>query len=44
MVRVASAGSKSVEIPTLAGRPADAVAVSAIDRFGNSSTPVVLAR
>ena len=44
MVKVVSAGSKSTESPTLSGRLADAVAVTAIDRFGNSSAPVVLAR
>src|SRR5688572_28832079 len=39
MAKVVSAGSKSVE---LAGQP-EAVAVSAVDRFGNVSTPTVLA-
>ena len=44
MVKIVSAGSKSVDLPALAGRLPDAVAVSAVDRFGNSSTPVVMAR
>jgi uncharacterized lipoprotein YddW (UPF0748 family) len=44
MVKIVSAGLKSVDLPGLAGRLPDAVAVSAVDRFGNSSTPVVLAR
>ena len=44
MVKVVSAGSKSVDLPALAGRLPDAVAVSAVDRFGNSSEPVVMAR
>ena len=40
MAKVVSAGTKSIE---LAGQP-DAVAVSAVDRFGNVSAPTVLAR
>ncbi len=38
MVKVLPGGAKSVD---LAGTP-DAVAVSAVDRFGNTSAPVVL--
>ena len=44
MAKVVSAGSKSVELPALGGRLPDAVAVSAVDRFGNLSAPVVLSR
>jgi hypothetical protein len=40
MVKVLPGGAKSVD---LAGTP-DAVAVSAVDRFGNTSAPVVLSR
>ena len=40
MAKVVSSGSKSI---TVTGQP-DAVAVSAVDRFGNVSTPTVLAR
>lgn len=40
MAKIVSAGSKIID---LAGRP-DAVAVSAVDRFGNVSAPTVLAR
>jgi hypothetical protein len=44
LVKIVSAGATNVEVPTLAGRLPEAVAVSAVDRFGNASAPVVLAR
>jgi uncharacterized lipoprotein YddW (UPF0748 family) len=44
MVKVLAAGVESVDLPALGGRLPDAVAVSAIDRFGNASPAVVLAR
>jgi uncharacterized lipoprotein YddW (UPF0748 family) len=44
MAKVVSAGSKSIDLPALGGRLPDAVAVSAVDRFGNLSAPVVLSR
>ncbi len=40
MLRVVPAGAKSTDIPAVP----DAIAVSAVDRFGNVSPPVVLAR
>jgi hypothetical protein len=40
MAKVVSAGTKQIQ---LSSTP-DAVAVSAVDRFGNVSAPVVLAR
>ena len=40
MAKVVSSGTRAVDV---AGLP-DAVAVSAVDRFGNTSAPVVLAR
>ncbi|WP_193213552.1 glycoside hydrolase family 10 protein [Luteolibacter marinus] len=44
MAKVVPAGAKSVDLASLAGRLPDAVAVSAVDRFGNLSPPAVLAR
>jgi hypothetical protein len=40
MAKVASSGSSNINV---AGQP-DAVAVTAVDRFGNVSAPTVLAR
>lgn len=44
MVKIAPAGTKSIELPALSGRLPDAIAISGVDRFGTLSAPVVLAR
>ena len=44
MMRIPAAGVGSIDLPALAGRLPDAVAVSSVDRFGNASPARVLAR
>jgi len=44
MAGVIPSSRGGIDLPALAGRLPDAVAVSAVDRFGNASAPVVLAR
>jgi uncharacterized lipoprotein YddW (UPF0748 family) len=44
MAGVIPASRGGIDLPAVAGRLPDAVAVSAVDRFGNASAPVVLAR
>lgn len=44
LVKVLPGGSKGMALAAFEGRQADAVAVSAVDRFGNASPPVVLGR
>jgi len=42
--KVLPAGSRGMTLGPLEGRPADAIAVTAANRYGNTSAPVVLAR
>lgn len=44
MARVLPAGTSGITLGPLNGRPADAVAVTAVNRYGNASRPTVLAR
>ena len=44
MADVVAAGTKGVDLPAKDGRLPDAVAVTAVDRFGNVSAPVVLSK
>lgn len=44
MAGVIPSSRGGIDLPALSGRLPDAVAISAVDRFGNTSAPVVLAR